>query len=73
VAVYLPEATREQVGTFPETHYGVQTVRVTLADGRVFRGVQVAWGREVVRVDGYPEIPFSEEQVVVVEDDSKPA
>jgi hypothetical protein len=71
VAVYLSETLAEEVIAFPETRYGEHTVTVTLSTGKSFSGVRVAGGREVVRVDGHDEIPFSGEQVVSVEDDSR--
>lgn len=70
MAVYLSETLKERVLTFPETSYGANTVTVTLSTGAVFSGVKVAWGYEVVRVDGYAEIPFAGQDVVAVEDAS---
>lgn len=66
----LPEHIQEWIMTFPETHGGVHTVTVTLADGRVFTGVEVAWATEVIRVHGHYEPPFAADQVVSVDDAS---
>ena len=66
----LPEHIQERVQTFPETHGGVHTVTVTLTDGRVFSGVEVAWATDVIRVHGHYEPPFSADEVASVEDAS---
>lgn len=58
------------MSTFPETHGGVNTVTVTLTDGRVFPGVEIAWASEVIRVRGHYEPPFTADQVAYVEDES---
>jgi hypothetical protein len=47
---------------------GVQRIKVTLADGRMFSPVDVAGGREVVRVVGHEGVPFDAADVVEVED-----
>lgn len=70
VAVVLPDRFQERVLTFPETHMGVQTITATLHDGRVFSGVEVAWGEEIIRVAGHAEIPFTAEQIAEVDDAS---
>ena len=49
---------------------GAQTIKVTLADGRAFDKVTVAWGHEVIRVEGFDTLPFDAEDVVSVEDAS---
>ena len=69
-AARLPQHLGEIVSGFPETHMGAQTIKVTLSDGRVFDGVVVAWGHEVVRVEGYESLPFNAEDVISVEDAS---
>ena len=68
--VRLPDVLSDRVQAFPETHYGVQTITVTLRDGRVFSGVEVAWGSEVIRVRGQAKLPFSAEEIVDVDDAS---
>ena len=70
VTYRLPQPLAEIVSCFPETHMGAQTIRVTLADGRTFDGVTVAWGHEVVRVAGFDVLPFDASEVVEVEDSS---
>jgi len=64
----LPEPIAEQVLAFPEWRMGAQRIKVTLADGRTFAPVDVAWGREIVRVAGDEGVPFDAEDVVRVED-----
>jgi hypothetical protein len=66
----LPEPIAEQVLAFPEWRMGAQRIKVTLADGRTFAPVDVAWGREIVRVADDEEVPFDAEDVVHVEDQS---
>jgi hypothetical protein len=66
----LPDRLGEMVSCFPETHMGAQTIRVTLADGRTFDKVTVAWGHEIIHVAGFEAIPFAAEDVVAVEDSS---
>jgi hypothetical protein len=70
VPVVLPEQLQERVQTFPETHMGVHTVTATLHDGRVFSGVQVAWGTEVISVAGHDTLPFSADEIAEVDDAS---
>ncbi len=49
---------------------GVHTVTVTLHDGRVFSGAEIAWAEEIVRVAGFVEIPFSADEIADVDDAS---
>ena len=70
VVVILPEGFQERVSGFPETHAGVNTVTVTLRDGRVFTDVEVAWASEIIRVRGHADIPFAADDVADVEDAS---
>jgi hypothetical protein len=55
----LPEPIAEQVLAFPEWRMGAQRIKVTLADGRTFAPVDVAWGREIVRVADDEEVPLT--------------
>ena len=64
----LPDPIAEKVLAFPEWRMGAQRIKVVLADGRSFSPVEVAWGREIVRVAGYEEVPFDAADVVEVED-----
>jgi hypothetical protein len=70
VPLVLPDRLRDRVETFPETHMGVHTITATLHDGRVFSGVEVAWGEEIIRVAGNAEIPFTADQIAEVDDPS---
>ena len=67
VSKILPEPIAQKVNDFPEWRMGTQRIKVTLVDGRTFYPVDVAWGREIVRVVGYEEVPFEAEDVVEVE------
>ena len=69
--VRLPSEISERVNSFPEVHQGMQRVTVVLADGRRFRGVDVAWGCEVLAVAGCQTIPFSGDAVTEVYDESQ--
>jgi hypothetical protein len=66
MGVILPDEIKERVLGFPEWRMGAHRVAVTLRDGSKVRGVLVAWGTEVVRVDGAAEIPFDANDVVAV-------
>lgn len=70
VPVVLPESLQELVSTFPETHMAVNTITVTLHDGRVFSGVEVAWATEIIRVAGQASIPFTADDIASVDDAS---
>lgn len=67
----LPKSIREHVSSFPEWRMRAHRVTVSLADGRRVSGV-VAWGREIVRVDGSEDVPFEGEEVVAVAPDLTP-
>jgi hypothetical protein len=66
----LPSELRKRVLSFPEVDVGVQRIRVVLADGRVFSPVEVAWGSEVLTVEGRAEVPFTVDQIADVFDAS---
>jgi hypothetical protein len=66
----LPTQLRERVLSFPEIQRGVQRISVVLADGRVFSPVEVAWGSEVLTVEGRSEVPFAVDQITGVFDAS---
>lgn len=67
----LPVGIREQVLQFPEWSMGAHRVTVVLADGRNFVGTFVAWGSQVVKVEGFEVPPFDASQVVEVFDASQ--
>jgi hypothetical protein len=71
--VRLPSEISERVHSFAEVHRGMQRVTVVLADGRRFRGVEVAWGCEILAVAGFETIPFSGDDVTEVYDESQVA
>jgi len=55
---------------FPEVRYGVQRIKVGLADGRTIPGVEVEWGDRILGAVGYDTIPFGPQDVIAVEDDA---
>lgn len=59
----------EKILAMPEYRQGANKIRVVLNDGRQIGGVYVAWGREVIKVDGFSSIPFAIEDVADVEND----
>ena len=70
MAVQLPEHLTEKCRRFPEVHMGIWRVSVELADGRVCSGAEVGWSGEIIRVAGYPSIPFTADEVADVHDGS---
>lgn len=65
----IPDNIKEQLISMPEYKYGISRVRVTLVDDRVFHHVHIAWANEVVRVEGYTDIPFDSTKIVKIEND----
>jgi hypothetical protein len=61
--VFLPDFLSEKIAHYPEHHLGVHRVRAELRDGRTFFPVFVAWGLEVVRVEGSDVIPFTTDEL----------
>lgn len=64
--VLIPETLRDEVSALPEYTMGLHRVTVLTRDGRTFTGVDIAWGMEVVRVEGADEIPFGGDDIVAV-------
>jgi hypothetical protein len=65
----VPERIRDLLLNMPEYKYGVNRIRVTLADGKKFEHVHVAWVSEVIKVEGFKSIPFDPAEIVEVEND----
>lgn len=63
----LPEHLREKVRNMPESSYGATRVVVVLDDGTRIPDVDVAWGKEIVKVGRGFEVPFDASRVVDVE------
>lgn len=63
----LPDRFRDQVAALPEIKYGVSRITVTLDDGTVCRDVDVAWGRDIVKVGNSANIPFDANRIVRVQ------
>ena len=62
----IPTHLQALVLDFPEYSQGVNRITVRLADGREFGDVFVAWGAEIVKVQGYESLPFDPSQIVEV-------
>jgi hypothetical protein len=61
---HLPGAIKEKILTFGEYSMGAFRIDLILQDGRVVRGVMVAWGEQIVRIgDGEP-VDFNGSDVV---------
>jgi hypothetical protein len=54
----LPDRLREQVAAMPETKYGVTRIIATLDDGTVYRDVNVAWGKDILKAGNFSEGAF---------------
>jgi hypothetical protein len=62
----IPSHLQARVLEFPEYSQGVNRIIVLLADGREFEDVFVAWGAEIIKVEGFDELPFDPDQIVNV-------
>ena len=62
----IPSYLQPIVLDFPEYSQGVNRITVRLADGREFSDVFVAWGSEIIKVEGYKSLPFDPNQIVEV-------
>lgn len=60
----LTKTLQAKVSALAEYKMGVHRVTVPLRDGRVFSPVDVAWEREIVRVEGSSEVPFEAEDII---------
>ena len=67
----LPWKVTESILTFPEDSMGAYRVALILKDGSVIEDVIVAWGEQVVRVDGHDGCPFNVDDVVDALDRSR--
>jgi hypothetical protein len=63
---FLPEKFANIISQFPEVSFGVCRISVILSNGLIYNGVYVTECTDVVKVDGYTEIPFDASQVVEV-------
>lgn len=52
----------------PEWRYGADRISVVLRDGRTYSPVEVAWGREIISVEGSRTVPFNGEEILDVVD-----
>jgi hypothetical protein len=65
----LPTAIQERIAPMERHGYGLNRVVVSLDDGTDLPGVHVLWATEVVRVEGYDDLPFETARVVDVRPD----
>jgi hypothetical protein len=68
----LPVAIQDQVANMPRYAYGLTRVAVVLEDGTHYGGVHVAWGTEVVRIEGHDRLPFAAAQIALARSDPPP-
>ena len=64
--VKLPEKFKSQVLAYPESSFGVVSLTIRTDDGRTYYNVTIAWGEEIVKVEGYDVIPFDPGRIVWV-------
>jgi hypothetical protein len=62
----LPSHLQARVLSFPEYSQGVNRIIVRLDDGREFSDVFVAWGTEIIKVEGHAVLPFDPRRVIEV-------
>jgi hypothetical protein len=68
VTARLPEAIKERILTFGEYRMGVYKVALVMKDGSRIENVLVAWGSEVVRVEGSEDFDIDVASIVDAED-----
>ncbi len=59
MAVIIPDKFLQTTQNFPESSYGANRVTLILSNGKKIKGVMLAWGSEIVKVDN---IPVSDEK-----------
>jgi hypothetical protein len=67
----LPTSLAEKAVTFPECSYGACKAKLVLNSGKVISNVTLAWGSEIVKLNGMPitstsNLPFDLKDVVDV-------
>lgn len=70
MAEFFVDPFRQEILDFPEVHMAVHRITVELRGGSVVTGVLVDWGGEIIRVEGYENVPFAVGDVVAVRDAS---
>lgn len=68
----LPVAIQDQVADMPRHAYGFTRIAVVLEDGTHHDGVHVAWGTEVVGIEGHDRLPFAVAQIASAQSDPPP-
>jgi hypothetical protein len=71
MGIELPERFREKTNAMPEYSQGANKVTLVLKDGRRIQHVFLAWGHEIVKIEGKmierdDELPFKMEDVTDV-------
>jgi hypothetical protein len=62
----IPEHLQDQMKRYPDDSYGIKRVAVTLDDGGEYRGVYVAWRKEIVGIEDREDIPFDPDRITAV-------
>ena len=52
--IAIPVKFMDKAASFPESSYGATRVALILKDGRRISDVTLAWGSEIVQLDGEP-------------------
>ncbi len=60
---------KKRILEMPEDRKGLNTVRVRLKNGAVYKNVFIAWGHEIVKVGDSNVIPFDANDIVELEND----
>jgi hypothetical protein len=62
----IPKHLQSFILDLPEYSMGAHRIIVRLKDGREFGDVFVAWGAEIIKVEGYNSLPFDPQYIVEV-------
>jgi len=67
----IPEHLQDQLKRYPDDHYGIKRVAITLVDGSEYRGIYVAWCKEIVGIEGQERLPFDPDRIAAVRPDPR--
>ena len=62
----LPKSIQTKLEQIPQHSYGIKLVDLVLKNGSEFKGVFIAWNKEITIVRGFDSIPFDVTEVVDV-------
>ncbi len=62
----LSKSIQKKLQQIPQHSYGIKLVDLVMKDGTEFKGVFVAWNKEVTVVTGFDSIPFDVNEVIDV-------